>query len=65
MTEARIAHDDHMAEEERQDLADIRQQASLQERHDIAVQFVSYMAQRATGVAAKDIDPDEYIQKHR
>lgn len=64
VTEARIANDDHMAEEERQDLADIRRHASLQERHDIAVQFISYMAKHATGVKPHDLDPKEYIKQH-
>ena len=64
VTEARIANDDHMAEEERQDLADIRRHTTPQERHDMAVQFVSYMARRATGVTPRDLDPQEYVKRN-
>src|SRR4051795_1809910 len=35
--DARKANDDHMAEEEREDLLDFRHHADLQTRHDIAV----------------------------
>ncbi|MGB3827253.1 MAG: hemerythrin domain-containing protein [Ornithinimicrobium sp.] len=64
VTDTRIVNDDHMAEEERQDLADIRRHASLQERHDIAVQFVSFMARHAAGVTTQDRDPERYIEQH-
>src|SRR5665213_2067648 len=56
--EAREANDDHMAEEERDDLADFRHVADLQTRHDIAVQFITYESRRAAGVVPKDKDPD-------
>src|SRR5579875_470345 len=49
----------HMGEEERQDLADFRQQTSLQLRHDIAIQFLRLEAMNATsGVKPADKDPD-------
>jgi hypothetical protein len=41
---ARKANDDHMGEEERQDLLDSRRHADLQIRHDIAVQFLTFEA---------------------
>ncbi len=59
--EARLANSDHMAEEEREDLADFRRHADLQTRHDIAVQFLVFEAQHAHGVAASDKDPEEYV----
>jgi hypothetical protein len=60
--ECRIANDDHMAEEERQDLTDFRRHASLDLRHEIAVKFVRYEALKAaTGVPPVDKDPEEYI----
>jgi hypothetical protein len=34
---------DHMGEEEREDLADFRRHASLQVRHDLAVEFATFM----------------------
>ncbi len=58
---ARVANSDHMAEEEREDLADFRQHASLQTRHDIAIQFLVFEAQHADGVEPHDVDPDDYV----
>jgi hypothetical protein len=56
---------DHMAEEEREDLVDFRQHADLQTRHDIAVQFIVYENQHATGgVPLENHDPEEYVEKH-
>jgi Hemerythrin HHE cation binding domain len=61
--ECRIANDDHMAEEERQDLTDFRRHASLDLRHEIAVKFVRFEALKAaTGVPPIDKDPEEYIE---
>ncbi len=59
--EARLANSDHMAEEEREDLADFRQHASLQLRHDIAVKFLVFEAQHADGIQSRDLDPEEYV----
>jgi len=61
--EARIANDDHMAEEEPQDLTDFRRHASLDLRHDIAMKFVRYEALKAaTGVPPVDKDPEDYVE---
>lgn len=60
--DARIANSDHMAEEEREDLADFRQHADLETRHQIAVQFLVFEAQHADGITAKDRDPKEYVE---
>jgi len=63
VTEARIANDDHMAEEERQDLTDFRRHASFELRHEIAMRFVRYEAVKAaTGVPPEDKDPREYVE---
>lgn len=63
--ECRVANSDHMAEEERQDLADFRQQVGLQERHDIAVRFLRFESLKAaTGVAPEDKDPEKYIEEN-
>jgi hypothetical protein len=60
--DARIANDDHMAEEERQDLADFRRHADLQLRHEIAVRFLTFEAQHATGdLEVHDKDPEKYV----
>lgn len=63
--EARIANSDHMAEEERQDLADFRQHTDLQTRHDIAVQFLRYESLKAAnGIPPKDKDPKGYVAEN-
>ena len=62
--DARKANDDHMGEEEREDLLDFRHHADLQTRHDIAVQFLTYEAKHSAGIPIRDKDPDEYIEQH-
>ena len=52
---------DHMAEEERQGLPDMRRHVSLQERHDLAVRFTSFMHRHVEGVAVVDKDPQTYV----
>ncbi len=62
VTDANVYNSNHMGEEERQDLADFRQRASLELRHEIAVQFLRYEALRAaTGITPKDKDPETYV----
>ena len=62
VVDANVHNSDHMGEEERQDLADFRQQASLQLRHEIAVQFLRYEALRwADGITPRDKDPEQYV----
>jgi hypothetical protein len=62
---AREANSDHMAEEERDDLADFRRSADLETRHRIAVDFLVYEALHADGIDARDQDPEEYVAEHR
>ena len=62
---AREANDEHMAEEERQDLADFREHADLQMRHDIAVEFLRYEAEHAQGITPEDHDPAAWVREHR
>lgn len=64
VTDTRIANSDHMAEEEREALADFRRHASLRARHDLAVEFAVYEADHATGVPLTDKDPDRYVHDH-
>jgi hypothetical protein len=61
---ARKANDDHMAEEEREDLLDFRHHADLQTRHDIAVQFLTFESQHYAGIPIRDKDPEQYIAEH-
>jgi hypothetical protein len=66
VTDARIANDDHMAEEERQDLADFRRTASRELRHEIAVKFLRYEALKAAeGITPVDKDPEQYVEDNR
>ncbi|MEP6629058.1 MAG: hemerythrin domain-containing protein [Lapillicoccus sp.] len=63
--EANVANSDHMAEEERQDLTDFRQHATLELRHDLAVQFLRFEAQHwASGVPVVDKDPEKFVEDH-
>ena len=61
----RSANGDHMAEEERDDLADFRRHADLQLRHDIAVEFIAYESAHAGGITSSDQDPDTYVARHQ
>jgi hypothetical protein len=61
--DARKANDDHMAEEEREDLLDFRHHADLQTRHEIAVQFLTFEALHYQGVPIRDKDPQAYVEQ--
>ncbi|MGY1642886.1 hemerythrin domain-containing protein [Geodermatophilus sp. SYSU D00703] len=63
--DARKANDDHMGEEEREDLLDFRRSADLQTRHDIAVQFLTFEAQHHAGIPIRDKDPERYVADNR
>ncbi len=64
--DANVHNSDHMGEEERQDLADFRQQASLQLRHEIAVSFIRYESVKAaSGIDSVDKDPEGYVEDRR
>jgi len=62
--DTRIANSDHMAEEEREALADFRQHADWQARHDLGIEFAVYEAAHASGVPLTDRDPDRYVSDH-
>jgi hypothetical protein len=62
--EAREHNSEHLGEEERQGLADFRQNADLQTRHDLGVAFAAFKAAHVGGIEAVDKDPDEYIEEH-
>jgi hypothetical protein len=59
---ANEANSDHMGEEEREGLTDFRRLASLQRRHELAVQFADYEARHYTGVEPVDKDPEAYVK---
>ncbi|AKT51351.1 hemerythrin domain-containing protein [Arsenicicoccus sp. oral taxon 190] len=63
VTDADVANSDHMAEEERQDLRDFRDHAGLQQRHDIAVEFLRWQAQKAAdGIKPVNKDAEAYVE---
>ena len=65
VTAANVANSDHMAEEERQDLTDFREQASLQLRHALAVKLLRFEAEHwARGVTPVDKRPKRYVEEH-
>ncbi|HET8595319.1 MAG TPA: hemerythrin domain-containing protein [Intrasporangium sp.] len=64
--DANVHNSDHMAEEERQDLADFRQRASLELRHQVAVAFLRYESLKAaTGITPEDKDPQTYVEREK
>ncbi len=66
VTEANVANSDHMAEEERQDLTDFREQGSLQLRHALAVKLLRYEAENwARGITPQDKSPQGYVEAHQ
>ena len=63
--DARLANSDHMAEEEREDLADFRRHADLRTRHELAVRFLVFEAKCAGGVDSANKDPEGYVAEHQ
>ncbi len=61
---ANKANGDHMAEEEREGLSDFRRQASLEYRHELAIQFAAYETSHITGVKPVDKDPKTWVKDH-
>ena len=53
-----------MGEEEREGLTDFRIHAGLQERHDLAVRFITFEAAHLTGVTPQDVNPKDYVKQH-
>lgn len=62
---ANKGNSDHMAEEEREGLTDVREQVGLDERHELAVRFVAFEFDHLSGVQPVDKDPDQYVADNR
>lgn len=60
----REANSKHMAEEERQALADFRQHTDHTVRHQLGVAFAVFEAGHAEGVQSESKDPDQYLEEH-
>jgi hypothetical protein len=61
----RAANDEHMAEEEREGLADFRRNAPVGLRETLGQQYSEFMAQHPTtkGLAIVDRDPQRYVDE--
>jgi hypothetical protein len=60
---AREANDEHMAEEEREGLADFRATAPVRLRRSMGERFAEFIAENPTSesVRTSDLDPEEYV----
>ena len=58
------ANGDHMAEEERQGLADFRRNGDLRRSHDLAVRFAVFEAEHLTGISPVNKNPRAYVKEH-
>lgn len=65
VAKANKANSDHMAEEERQGLADFRQHGTLELRQSLGIRFAEFQSNHLTGVKPVDKDPDEYIRANK
>jgi hypothetical protein len=66
VTTARAENSKHMAEEEREALADFRRTAPLELRHRLGRDWVAFVGshERTHGVDSSDKDPQEYVARH-
>ena len=62
---ANKANSEHMGEEEREGLADFRDNAEVQLRHDLAVVFATFEARHFSGVRPVDKDPQAYVEANK
>lgn len=62
--DTRAANDEHLAEEERDDLPDFLRAASVEERQELGARFVAFKEQHpwAAGLDYSDKDPEEYVR---
>lgn len=66
VNDAREANSDHMGEEERGAIADMRANADKGDRLRLGDEWTSFAAEHAgmRGIEAEDKDPDRYIEQH-
>lgn len=64
--EAREANDEHLAEEERDDIPDFLQAVSVEERQSLGARFVGFKEEHpwAAGLDYSDKDPDEFVKEN-
>jgi hypothetical protein len=63
---AREANDEHLAEEERDDLPDFLRSVSVEERQSLGARFVAFKDEHpwAAGLDYADKDPDEFVKEN-
>lgn len=63
--EARVANDEHMAEEERDGIADFRRHAAPELRVEVGRKFAAFLAEHRTtaGLDTSDKDPEAYVEE--
>ena len=61
---ANEANSEHMGEEEREGLTDMRRNTSLELRHELGAQFAAFDALHIEGVPPVDKDPKTYIKEN-
>jgi hemerythrin-like domain-containing protein len=64
IAKANKANGEHMDEEEREGLRDVREHVARDERHEMAIAFAAFEAMHVTGVQPVDIKPDDYIAEN-
>lgn len=64
--EARTQNSEHMAEEERGAIADLRTNADAGTREQLGSRWLSFREKHAglRGIDVENRDPDEYIEEH-
>jgi hypothetical protein len=64
--DAREANDEHLDEEEHDDLPDFLRAASLELRQELGARFAAFEEEHrgARGLSGEDKDPDEYVAEH-
>jgi hypothetical protein len=64
VAKVREHNSDHLGEEERQAVADLRHNTDLETRNELGIRFAAFSAAHAEGIDAEDKDADEYIEEH-
>ena len=62
---ANKANSEHMGEEEREGLTDFRRTASVQQRHELGLAFITFMTKHNDGVEVIPKDPALYVEQHK
>lgn len=64
--DVREANDEHMQEEEHDDLPDFRRNASVELRDEVGAKFERFKAEHADlqGLTGEDKDPNRFVREH-